>query len=467
MLLKALDLLRSLGWGIIHFIYQLIDSLFDILKGLNAFDIISSVSGDNNFSAFQKSIVAIALTLLGLFAITRFAKKIIDPEEGLNSEGIVKEIIKCGMLILLSTFIFIQASTFSIKLAGFTANIFSKDNVTISDSMLTMFIDYTDGYKESDEFQGENIAKNVSNGNFDGKEMYNDKYVTSSRWILPDKKDYKFSINWILSIIVGGFFLYSLFFSGMMLARRQIEFLFLFVISPIIFATAIGNKERRSAVIQQLVSLMLQGAVIMLIISLTAIVMGQINETTFFSNGFKDITIKCIMYIGCGAFLLTGSQVVNKFIGGNVSANSGREQLMAMMGFGHTMGAIGTAGTLGLAGAGLMGAGAILKGTSKVGSTGNSALGKVGHAVSSFGSKMNSKGSTTVGNNLKMVGDYLQARSISKNSPINANGKTKEGSLSRFGNNMMSAGRESMSQAMSNVIPTRSMYRRRYRRRDD
>lgn len=467
MLLKALDLLRSLGWGIIHFIYQLIDSLFDILKGLNAFDIISSVSGDNNFSTFQKSIVAIALTLLGLFAITRFAKKIIDPEEGLNSEGIVKEIIKCGMLILLSTFIFIQASTFSIKLAGFTANIFSKDNVTISDSMLTMFIDYTDGYKESDEFQGENIAKNVSNGNFDGKEMYNDKYVTSSRWILPDKKDYKFSINWLLSIIVGGFFLYSLFFSGMMLARRQIEFLFLFVISPIIFATAIGNKERRSAVIQQLVSLMLQGAVIMLIISLTAIVMGQINETTFFSNGFKDITIKCIMYIGCGAFLLTGSQVVNKFIGGNVSANSGREQLMAMMGFGHTMGAIGTAGTLGLAGAGLMGAGAILKGTSKVGSTGNSALGKVGHAVSSFGSKMNSKGSTTVGNNLKMVGDYLQARSISKNSPINANGKTKEGSLSRFGNNMMSAGRESMSQAMSNVIPTRSMYRRRYRRRDD
>ena len=467
MLLKALDLLRSLGWGIIHFIYQLIDSLFDILKGLNAFDIISSVSGDNNFSTFQKSIVAIALTLLGLFAITRFAKKIIDPEEGLNSEGIVKEIIKCGMLILLSTFIFIQASTFSIKLAGFTANIFSKDNVTISNSMLTMFIDYTDGYKESDEFQGENIAKNVSNGNFDGKEMYNDKYVTSSRWILPDKKDYKFSINWILSIIVGGFFLYSLFFSGMMLARRQIEFLFLFVISPIIFATAIGNKERRSAVIQQLVSLMLQGAVIMLIISLTAIVMGQINETTFFSDGFKDITIKCIMYIGCGAFLLTGSQVVNKFIGGNVSANSGREQLMAMMGFGHTMGAIGTAGTLGLAGAGLMGAGAILKGTSKVGSTGNSALGKVGHAVSSFGSKMNSKGSTTVGNNLKMVGDYLQARSISKNSPINANGKTKEGSLSRFGNNMMSAGRESMSQAMSNVIPTRSMYRRRYRRRDD
>ena len=140
---------------------------------------------------------------------------------------------------------------------------------------------------------------------------------------------------------------------------------------------------------------------------------------------------------------------------------------MAMMGFGHTMGAVGTAGALGLAGVGLMSGGAILKGSSKIGSAGSSALGKVGNAVSSFGSKMNSKGNSTVGSNLKMVGDYLQAKSISKRNPIDTNGKVKQGSLSRFGNNMMSAGRESMSQAMSNVIPTRSMYRRRYRRRDE
>ena len=344
MLLKALDLLRTLGWGIIHFIYSLIDSLFDILRGLNAFDIINSVSGDNNFITFQKSIIAIAVTLLGLFAITRFAKKIIDPDESMSSEGIVKEIIKCGILIIMSTFLFVQASTFSIKLAGFTSNIFSSGGTTLSASMETMFIDYSDGYKDSDEFKGEDIAKNIKNGNFDGKKMYNDKYVTSSRWILPDEKDYKYSINWIMAIIVGGFFLYSLFFCGMMLARRQIEFLFLFVISPIVFATSIGNKERRNAVVQQLVSLMLQGAVIMLIISLTAIVMGQINETTFFSNAFKDIVIKSIMYIGCGSFLLTGSQVVNRFIGGNGSANSGREQLMAMMGFGQAMGGIATTG---------------------------------------------------------------------------------------------------------------------------
>ena len=394
MLLKALDLLRTLGWGIIHFIYSLIDSLFDILKGLNAFDIINSVSGNNNFITFQKSIIAIAVTLLGLFAITRFAKKIIDPDESLSSEGIVKEIIKCGILIIMSTFLFVQASTFSIKLAGFTSNIFSSGGTTLSASMETMFIDYSDGYKDSDEFKGEDIAKNIKNGNFDGKKMYNDKYVTSSRWILPDEKDYKYSINWIMAIIVGGFFLYSLFFCGMMLARRQIEFLFLFVISPIVFATSIGNKERRNAVVQQLVSLMLQGAVIMLIISLTAIVMGQINETTFFSNAFKDIVIKSIMYIGCGSFLLTGSQVVNRFIGGNVSANSGREQLMAMMGFGQAMGGIATTGGLAAAGAGLMGAGAIVKGTSKVGGVGNSALGKVGQAVSNFGSKISGDGSS-------------------------------------------------------------------------
>ena len=470
MLLKALDLLRTLGWGIIHFIYSLIDSLFDILRGLNAFDIINSVSGDNNFITFQKSIIAISVTLLGLFAITRFAKKIIDPDESMSSEGIVKEIIKCGILIIMSTFLFVQASTFSIKLAGFTSNIFSSGGTTLSASMETMFIDYSDGYKDSDEFKGEDIAKNIKNGNFDGKKMYNDKYVTSSRWILPDEKDYKYSINWIMAIIVGGFFLYSLFFCGMMLARRQIEFLFLFVISPIVFATSIGNKERRNAVVQQLVSLMLQGAVIMLIISLTAIVMGQINETTFFSNAFKDIVIKSIMYIGCGSFLLTGSQVVNRFIGGNVSANSGREQLMAMMGFGQAMGGIATTGGLAAAGAGLMGAGAIVKGTSKVGGVGNSALGKVGQAVSNFGSKIGGDGSSYggIGSNLKMVGDYMQASSNLRRNNVDSKGQTHSQSrLSRFGSGMMNAGSNAMASAMQSIAPTRTMYRRRYRGRDE
>ena len=470
MLLKALDLLRTLGWGIIHFIYSLIDSLFDILRGLNAFDIINSVSGDNNFITFQKSIIAIAVTLLGLFAITRFAKKIIDPDESMSSEGIVKEIIKCGILIIMSTFLFVQASTFSIKLAGFTSNIFSSGGTTLSASMETMFIDYSDGYKDSDEFKGEDIAKNIKNGNFDGKKMYNDKYVTSSRWILPDEKDYKYSINWIMAIIVGGFFLYSLFFCEMMLARRQIEFLFLFVISPIVFATSIGNKERRNAVVQQLVSLMLQGAVIMLIISLTAIVMGQINETTFFSNAFKDIVIKSIMYIGCGSFLLTGSQVVNRFIGGNVSANSGREQLMAMMGFGQAMGGIATTGGLAAAGAGLMGAGAIVKGTSKVGGVGNSALGKVGQAVSNFGSKIGGDGSSYggIGSNLKMVGDYMQASSNLRRNNVDSKGQAHSQSrLSRFGSGMMNAGSNAMASAMQSIAPTRTMYRRRYRGRDE
>ena len=32
MLLKALDLLRVIGWGVISFIFSLIDSLFEIIK---------------------------------------------------------------------------------------------------------------------------------------------------------------------------------------------------------------------------------------------------------------------------------------------------------------------------------------------------------------------------------------------------------------------------------------------------
>ena len=65
-----------------------------------------------------------------------------------------------------------------------------------------------------------------------------------------------------------------------------------------------------------------------------------------------------------------------------------------------------------------------------------------------------------------MVGDYLQASSNVRKHPIGADGKPTSNSfnkLSRFGSGMMNAG----ANAMSSAIPTRGMYRRRYRRRDE
>ncbi len=464
MLNKALDLLRTLGWYIVDFIYSLIDSLFDVLKSLNAFDIVNSIAKNSIFSNFYTGVIAIALTLLGLFTITRFIKKVLNPDEEMPAGKIYKEVAICGILIIMSTFLFAQASTFSIKLAGFTGSIFEQNNISLSDSMLTMYIDYSEGYKATDDFKNEDISKYIKNDKFTKKKMYNDKYVTDDKWILPDEEDYKYSINWIMAILVGGFFLYSLFFSGMMLARRQIEFLFLFTISPIIFATSVGNKERRSAVFQQLVSLILQGAVIMLIITLTALIMQQINDTTFFTNTFKDILIKTILYIGCGSFLLTGSQVVNRFIGGNVSANSGREQLMAMMGFGQSMGAVASVGGLATAGTGLLGAGATLKGASVASSAGNSAMQKIGNALSSFGSKIGGNigdaGSPTIsgiGGNLQAIGSVMSASAYRRAHPVDSSGKSTLNSsqkLSRFASNMMSAGTNSICSSVNTVLPT-------------
>ena len=467
MLNKALDLLRTLGWGIIDFIYSLIDSLFSVLKSLNAFDIVNSIAKNGIFSNFYTGVIAIALTLLGLFALTRFIKKILNPDEEMPAGKIYKEIAICGVLIIMSTFLFSQASMFSIKLAGYTGSVFEQNKMTLSDSMLIMYVDYSEGYKSNSNFKKENISKNIKNDKFTKKKMYNDKYVTDDDWDLPDEEDYKYKINWIMAILVGGFFLYSLFFSGMMLARRQIEFLFLFSISPIIFATSVGNKERRSAVFQQLVSLILQGAVIMLIITLTALIMQQINDTTFFSNNaFKNVLIKTILYIGCGSFLLTGSQVVNRFIGGNVSANSGREQMMAMMGFGHSMGAIASAGGLATAGASLISGGATLKGASSVASASNTALQKIGNAINSFGTKIskssNSNGEnskiTGIGNNLQSIGKKMSSSAYKRAHPVNSKtGKPTLNSsqkLSRFGSNMMSAGANSLNSAVNTVLPT-------------
>lgn len=455
MLLKALDLLRTLGWAVINFIFSLIDTIFEVLRELNSFDIVDSVANNTMFSNFHTGVIAIAITLLGLFAIWKFVSKIIDPDDTLSSGEIVKEIIKCSLLVLLSVFLFTQVSTFSIKLSGYTASIFSNNNIKLSDSMLTMYVEHAEGYIESDEYKDESIEDYIKNNNFNNRKMYNDKYITSSNWILPDEKDYKYSINWIMAIIVGGFFLYALFFSGMMLAKRQIEFLFLFVISPIIFASSVGNKQRRGAVVEQLVSLMFQGAVIMLIICLTAIVMQAVNSTTFFSDStFKDALIKSLMFIGCGSFLLTGSQVVNKFIGGNVSANSGREQMMAMMGFGHTMNTVSSATVLGGVGATMLGAGIVSSGAGKVG--GNKLFDKMGGAISNFGKGISSSASTSTGVKSK-IGDTISkfGLSVSSHNPSN------------IGRNLRRSGTDNIQSAIGTISPMRSTYRRRYRNRGE
>lgn len=453
-MLSALDLLRRIGWAIVDFIYGLIDTIFNILKELNLYDIVDSVANNTMFSNFHTGIIAIAITLLALFIIWRFVMKILEPDEGLSTQQIVMETFKCGLLVIMSVFLFTQANSFSAKLSGYTSSIFSNNNITISDTMLGMYVNHSDGYKESDEFKNENIEANLKNDNFTKKRMYNDKYVTSSRWILPDKKEYKYDINWIMAVIVGGFFLYALFFSGMMLARRQIEFLFLFLISPIIFATSIGNKQRRSAVIEQLVSLMLQGAVVMLIISITIIVMQSINATTFFDNStVKDMILKSLMFIGCGTFLLTGSQVINRFIGANVSANSGREQLMSLMSYGQAFSSATHIGGSAITGASAFGLGVATSAVGKVG--GNKLINKVGNAIQKFGSKINNGGTTSnpiksgIGNTIERFG-----------------GKVKNSTPSNLGKSMRRYGRDNMGEAVSSIIPQRNMYRRRYRTRE-
>lgn len=449
----ALDLLRRLGWAVIEFIYNLIDTIFNILKELNLYNIVDSVSENTIFSNFHTGIMAIAITLLGLFVIWRFVMKILDPDEGLTTNQIVLEIVKCSVLILMSVFMFTEANSFSLKLSGYTASLFSNNNVEISDEMLNMYITHSEAYKESDDFQNENIKQNLKNDNFSNKRMYNDKFVTNEKWVLPDEEEYKYSINWIMAIIVGGFFLYALFFSGMMLARRQIEFLFLFLISPIIFATSVGNKQRRSAVFEQLVSLVFQSAIVMLIISITIIVVMAINNTTFFSNSvFKDMVLKALMFIGCGTFLITGSQIINRFIGANVSANSGRDQLMSLMSYGNALTMATNITTKTGIGVGAYGLGV---GSSIVGKAGgNNAMSKLGSTIQSYGSGFKSQENasylkTNVGNAIESFGS-----------------KMKYKTPSNIGESMRKYGRENVGDAVSTIMPQRNFYKNRYKDRE-
>lgn len=457
MMTKVFDLLRSLGWYIIHFIYDLIDGLLQIIKKLNAFDIINSLSNNQTFRNFYTGVMAIAVTLFALFIIWKFVNKLLDPDEEITFKNIMMEIVKCGTLIMMSTFLFVQVSNFSITLSNYTGNIFeSSTNTKMSDTMLTMFISYRDGYKNSDKFdEKKSIDQLVSSGKFNDDELYISKYVTKSRIILSDEKDYKYDINWIMAILCGGFFLYSLFFAGIMLGRRQIEFLFLFSIAPIVFATSVGNKQRRGAVIEQLVSLALQSAVVMLIVSLTVMVMQEIGTTTFFTNTFMNMTTKSLLYLGCATFILTGSQVINRFIGANVSAASGREQLMSLMGYGKMAGIGATLGAGATIGGGLLATGAAMKGGKAVGSQ---VLSQAGMALGVMGTTDNGqpqsrmqKFATTMGSRMYATGQRM--------------GRKTDSNKFSASDAFINVGASSLGSTVRKVMPRASYNTSYYRRR--
>ena len=448
---KVYDLLKNLGWYVVDFIYNLLDGLLEIIQKLNAFDIINTLSDNGTFRVFYSGVIAISITLFALFIIWKIINKIIDIDDETTFKTIINESIKCGFMIILSTFLFIQVSTFSIKLSNYTANIFeSNAGVTMSSSILTMFVDYTDDYKNSSVFdEDREIGELITSKEFSNDKIYLEKFV-------DEKKEYKYDIDWILSIIVGGFFLYSLFFVGIMLGKRQLEFLFLFSIAPIVYATSICNKQRRSAVIEQLVSLTLQSAVIMIICGLSILVMQQVNETTFFANSFHNLIVKTLLYLGCATFILTGSTVINRFIGQNVSSANGREQLMSLMGYGK----LATAGAT-LGGAAALGAGLVTAGLGmKLGKAmGAKALTDVGTTLGTFG------GNTTNPTKTQRFINNMGARLYTMGQKGFQNKGNKANRFSPS-NAFINAGTSSIGNAVKSVIPRASYNPSFYRRRN-
>lgn len=460
MMLKVFDLLRSLGWYIVHFIYQLMDALLSIINKLNAFDIISSLSNNSTFKKFYSGVMTISITLFALVIIWKIINKLLEPEEETSFRTIFTETFKCGLLILMSTFLFVQVSRFSIVLSNYTGNIFNNNTTSMSDTMLTMFISYADGYKNSSKFkEDKGIDEIVKDGSFNDEELYLSKYVTKSKIIFSDEQDYKYSINWIMALICGGFILYSLFFAGIMLGRRQIEFLFLFCISPIVFSTSVCNKQRRGAVIEQLVSLALQSAVVILIVSLSVMVMQEINKTMFFTNVFMDITTKTLLYLGCATFILTGSQVINRFIGANVSAASGREQLMSLMGYGKALSTAGNIASAGTLGAGLLATGTIMKAGKNIG----------GHALSTVGSALGQYGAPDPNSNTPQTTTQKIASRIGTTMyNIGQRGFDGGATSKKFSvsDSFINAGTNSINNAIKSVAPRASYNASYYRNRN-
>lgn len=424
---SVLDILRGLGMGIINIVFKTIDVLYDVAHSINSLNFIEMLKNVDNspFTKIFNAFFILAFALLFLFAVWKLTFRILDADS--NEQPLfelVKEIVKCGFLIFSVYLIFSTTINLGINLSNVIYNNFNISNSTIGDKMKTSYLSINEAcYKVSggDKVDAKNVKdlkdkldgySNTSSANTmaDFEKLIRNDTITASNvsdsgafsfrcniykpGIWNDSEDYAFNYNFLFGIIIGAIFLFAVGFSVLMLGKRQLELAFLMVISPLVIATSVGRKEQRSALYQQLASLVLQAGAIMLLIGLTSIMFNAIQNSADINklNYFTKVVAQSVLYLGCAMMLMTGCTSLNRFIGENVSANSGRDMMMAMRGLG---GGLATATGLGI---GAVGATAgVAKGGFKIGK-GIGQLAKGGvqttkgmyHGIASVNPKMNS-----------------------------------------------------------------------------
>ena len=312
-----------------------------------------------------------------LFSVWKITFRILDAD---NNEiplfEMVKEIVKCVFLIFGIYLIFNTSINIGINLSNSIYNSFNSTESTIGDKMKSSYMtinescyatnggenvdsknvidlkEYLNGYANVDNVTTiEDFEELIRNDTISASDI-SDSGAFSYRCniykpgIWNDKEDYAFSYNFFFGIIIGIIFLFSIGFAVLMLGRRQLELAFLMTISPLVIATSVGRKEQRSALYQQLASLILQSGAMMLLIGLTTIMFNVIQNSSDINNlsYFTKVVTQSILYLGCAMLLMTGCTSLNRFIGDNVSANSGRDIMLAM---GGLLGGIRTAGSIG------------------------------------------------------------------------------------------------------------------------
>lgn len=393
----VLDILRGIGMGIVNIIFDTIDVLYDVAHKINSLNFIQILENVDNspFTKIFNAFFILAFALLFLFAVWKVTFRILDADT--NEQPmfeLVKEIVKCGFLIFGVYLIFNTTVNLGINLSNAVYNQFNTGVSTIGDNMKTSYLtineacyklkggededkdnvkklkEKLDGYADTSSAKTmSDFEKLIRNGTLTASKV-SDSGAFSFRCdiykpgIWNDGEDYAFSYNFLFGIVIGAIFLFAVGFAVLMLGRRQLELAFLLVISPLVIATSIGRKEQRSALYQQLASLVLQAGAMMLLIGLTSIMFNAIQNSADI-NGlpyFTKIVTQTVLYLGCAMMLMTGCTSLNRFIGENVSANSGRDMMMAMRGLG---GGLATATGVGI---GAIDASAgIAKGTVKAG----------------------------------------------------------------------------------------------------
>lgn len=318
------EFIRIILWAVGHFCFWILDIIYDSIKSIAYFNILSSDS--NVWNYFSIFISAFLVLFIVIRLAKRYLKTLIDEEESerFRWDWVILRIAAIGFLIIILPFVLKTFGNLLSQLVDKIESVFGVQSNKFSNIILDAMPD-----------------TNITINNIDSIKI-NDKLHGSYK--------YASSLNDLLSMVISAVFTaFLLLLIGIQIGSRLLSIFLKLIISPYALSSVVDEKNDVfptwwKLMIADILATYIQ--MLLLIVGSTFILGIHFNA----SNGFTSGLAKLIALIGALFGVLNAPSGVSQIIGSDIGVTSALQSMQTTLLGGQMLSMLGNIGSFGAAG---------------------------------------------------------------------------------------------------------------------